>query len=194
MCVYVTQSRLNLFSLPPLPTLCPFLSPLPPHPTFLLPPSFPPLSLPPYLLPPLSLPISNSLPPSSPLSPLPPPQGVQWLDNGEAVTVSQADDFTKREVRFVESYPLSTLMQTEAAGLLKEAETLVDSLVSADILWYKFCRYMYMCRLYIYIYSTCARYDWYMHMYSFMFVFFSPSPSPPPPLSLSTHRTFLKAS
>ena len=43
--------------------------------------------------------------------------------------VSQADELTKREVRFVESYPLSTLMDTEAAALLREAEELVDSLV-----------------------------------------------------------------
>lgn len=47
--------------------------------------------------------------------------------------VSQADQLTKREIRFIESYPLSTLMKTEAVSLLKEAKVLMESLVSCNI-------------------------------------------------------------
>lgn len=44
--------------------------------------------------------------------------------------VKQADELTKREARFVEGYPLSSLMETDAFSLLKEAKVLMSSLVS----------------------------------------------------------------
>ena len=44
--------------------------------------------------------------------------------------VSPADDLTKREAKFIEGYPLATLLKQEAAGLLSEADVLMASLVS----------------------------------------------------------------
>ena len=50
--------------------------------------------------------------------------------------VTQADQLTKREVRFIEGYPLSSLMETDAFDLLKEAEVLMSSLVSYIVTGY----------------------------------------------------------
>ena len=44
--------------------------------------------------------------------------------------VTQADKLMKREVSFIEGYPLSSLLETDAFSLLKEAEVLMSSLVS----------------------------------------------------------------
>ena len=72
---------------------------------------------------PVSFPLlpSNFLSPSLLPSPSPPllPREYEWIVVKLQQMVSQADDCTKGEVRFVESYPLSTLVQMEEADLLK---------------------------------------------------------------------------
>ena len=49
--------------------------------------------------------------------------------------VSQASDITERELRFIEAYPLESLMETEAAPLLEEAKKIMENLVKS----YYFC-------------------------------------------------------
>ena len=46
--------------------------------------------------------------------------------------VSQANDITERELRFIEAYPLDSLLETQAAALLEEAKQIMDNLVSRD--------------------------------------------------------------
>jgi hypothetical protein len=40
-----------------------------------------------------------------------------------AVLVSQASDITERELKFIGAYPLGSLLETEAGGLLEEGKT-----------------------------------------------------------------------
>jgi hypothetical protein len=47
-----------------------------------------------------------------------------------AVLVSQASDITERELKFIGAYPLSSLLVTEAGGLLEEAKQIMDNLVN----------------------------------------------------------------
>lgn len=44
--------------------------------------------------------------------------------------VSQANDITERELKFIEAYPLHSLLETQAAGLLEEAKQIMENLVS----------------------------------------------------------------
>ena len=44
--------------------------------------------------------------------------------------VSQASDITERELKFIEAYPLHSLLETQAAGLLEEAKQIMENLVS----------------------------------------------------------------
>ena len=46
--------------------------------------------------------------------------------------VSQANDITERELRFIEAYPLDSLLETQAATLLEEAKQIMDNLVNAS--------------------------------------------------------------
>ena len=45
--------------------------------------------------------------------------------------VSQANDITERELKFIEAYPLHSLLETQAAGLLEEAKQIMENLVSS---------------------------------------------------------------
>jgi hypothetical protein len=47
-----------------------------------------------------------------------------------AVLVSQASDITERELKFIGAYPLGSLLETEAGGLLEEAKQIMDNLVN----------------------------------------------------------------
>ena len=60
--------------------------------------------------------------------------------------VSQANDITERELKFIESYPLASLMETQAAGLLKKAKQIMENLVS------EFARFIHTF-LYFYVYG-----------------------------------------
>ena len=46
--------------------------------------------------------------------------------------VSQANEITERELRFIAAYPLSSLLETEAGGLLQEAKKIMDNLVNIN--------------------------------------------------------------
>ena len=48
--------------------------------------------------------------------------------------VSQANEITERELRFIAAYPLSSLLETEAGGLLQEAKQIMDNLVNIVLL------------------------------------------------------------
>ena len=48
--------------------------------------------------------------------------------------VSQANDMTERELKFIKAYPLDRLMETPATGLLEEAKLIMDNLV-----WFELC-------------------------------------------------------
>ena len=47
--------------------------------------------------------------------------------------VSQANDITERELRFIEAYPLDSLLETQAATLLKEAKQIMENLVKLSL-------------------------------------------------------------
>ena len=49
--------------------------------------------------------------------------------------VSQANDITERELKFIEAYPLNSLLETQAAGLLEEAKQIMENLVSNVLCW-----------------------------------------------------------
>ena len=46
-----------------------------------------------------------------------------------SLLVSMANQFTQGELRFIESYPLDSLMESRAEGLLEEAKKIMDNLV-----------------------------------------------------------------
>ena len=48
--------------------------------------------------------------------------------------VSQANEITERELRFIAAYPLSSLLETEASRLLQEAKQIMDNLVNIVLL------------------------------------------------------------
>ena len=47
-----------------------------------------------------------------------------------SVLVSQANEITEREMRFIAAYPLSSLMETEVGRLLEEAKQIMENLVN----------------------------------------------------------------
>jgi hypothetical protein len=56
-----------------------------------------------------------------------------------AVLVSQANDITERELKFIGAYPLGSLLETEAGGLLEEAKQIMDNLVNIHVITLCMC-------------------------------------------------------